>query len=122
MARQSSGAMGGQTRGTRWASGCGKPWNPSPQWWRGVVRGPCASRKPGITGSSSWASQDIARHHGRAENRWGPHGLPGLSQGQRENGQGEKVLGGSCAGKSLWSGLVARNAERPSCGRLDPAL
>jgi hypothetical protein len=40
----------------------------------GAVCCPLASGRPGMTGSSPWASQDIKGHCGRAENRWRPRG------------------------------------------------
>jgi hypothetical protein len=74
------------------------------------------------TGSSSQTSQTDVCHR-RVENKVRTHrkgGVFGQPQGVREKGVGgERVLGGSHLGQSLWSSLVA---GRPSCGRLDAAF
>ena len=51
-----------------------------------------------------------------------PPGAAWSASGQREKGQQEKVLGGSQSGVSRWSGLSARDTERPSCRKLAVAL
>lgn len=43
-------------------------------------------------------------------------------QEQMQKGHGEKVLGDSHTGESLWSDLAVGNAGRPSLGRLDVPL
>ena len=48
----------------------------------GAVQGE-ASQSPGMTGSSSWALQDVAGHRRRAESAPGPKG-----KGAREEGAG----------------------------------
>jgi hypothetical protein len=47
----------------------------------GAVRSPWASRRPGMTGSSSWAWQDVTEHHRRAENKVRAQGHLGQPQG-----------------------------------------
>jgi hypothetical protein len=75
-----------------------------------------------MTGSSSWASQNVAGHRQRAENRWGPRGQFSQPWGQREKGQEEKALSASLEVESLWRSLAAGNAGRSPCRRLDTWL
>jgi hypothetical protein len=66
-----------------------KPWDPSPRMCgEGAVWLPWASRNPGTISSSSGALQDIAGHHGRAENGWGSLGAAQSAWGRREEGKG----------------------------------
>ena len=59
----------------------------------GAVQGPWASRSPGMTGSSSWASQDAPEHHRRAENGWKPLGPAQSAPGLKGKGTGEEGTG-----------------------------
>jgi hypothetical protein len=52
-----------------------------------------------MTGSSSWASQDIAGHSRRAENK-----VRVLTAAKGERGQEEEVLGGFHTEENPWSG------------------
>jgi hypothetical protein len=87
----------------------------------GAVQFPWASREPGITDSSSWASQNISGYCERAENGYTPGGGQQWPWAEGEKLRG-KALSGSCLGESPWSSLVTGEAGRPSCRRLDQAL
>jgi hypothetical protein len=66
MSHQSPWALGGQMQGTATCSPCrlcghlavGRHGTRGSR--EGLVRGPSASWNPGMTGSSSWASNDVA--------------------------------------------------------------
>ena len=119
MSRQSSDVLGRQKWGGGWEAGRTATCSPSgPLGGRLAVashestvlgRGRGAvereqsevsgRQRPEMTGSSSWASQDIAGHNGKAENKVGPWGHLSQPWGLREKRVGgEGALGGSHMG------------------------
>lgn len=114
--RHSSGTLARQTQKTacalhtaRWASSCGKPLPES----TGVGGG-------SPTGSQSRTSQMLLDNSKELRTKWEPRGAVQPALGTRGERDGEKrgCLVVPVQGKSPWSGLVAGNSRKFSCGRL----